>query len=188
MRVISGSAKGSILAGFPGKDIRPTSDRIREAIFSILYSRLGGMAGKKVLDLFAGTGAMGIEALSRGAAEAWFVERSCQAVALIRKNLGHCRLENAARILAEEATASLPLLRGNRFDLIFVDPPYGENFLPPVLTMIDDGGLLSEKGVVCAEGGKKDQVPEAFGSLIRFKMNTYGSTVIHFFCHLPEKD
>ena len=76
MRVISGSAKGRILAGFSGRDIRPTSDRIREAIFSILYSRLGSLAGKKVLDIFAGTGAMGIEALSRGAAEAFFVENN----------------------------------------------------------------------------------------------------------------
>jgi len=188
LRVISGSAKGRILAGFSGRDIRPTSDRIREAIFSILYSRLGSLAGKKVLDIFAGTGAMGIEALSRGAAEAFFVENNRQAIALIRGNLAHCRLESKARILAEEAAAALFRLSGARFDLVFIDPPYGKGLVPLVLTMIDGKKLLAEDGVICAEAGKADPVPETVGPLIRLKMSPYASTVIHFFGHAPEKD
>ncbi len=187
MRVISGSARGKILADFSGKDIRPTSDRIREAIFSILFSRLGGMNGQRVLDLFAGTGAMGIEALSRGAVEAVFVERSPQAVALIRRNLSGCRIETPVRILMNEAVTALPLLRGSRFDLIFIDPPYGKDLVPPVLAGIEQEGLLTEHGIVVAEGAKADPIPDQVGSLVRFKMNPYGSTVIHFFKRTPEQ-
>ncbi|MBN1140634.1 MAG: 16S rRNA (guanine(966)-N(2))-methyltransferase RsmD [Deltaproteobacteria bacterium] len=181
MRVIGGCAKGRKLAPFPGQEIRPTSDRIREAVFNILFSRLGALAGKKVLDLFAGTGAMGLEALSRGASEAVFVEKNRHAAALIGENLSHCRLETSARIVQEEAHRALSGLAGNIFDLIFIDPPYGHDLVLPTLALIDQQKLLSPQGVICAEAGKMDEIPETTGSLARIKKNVYGSTAIHFF-------
>lgn len=188
MRVISGTAKGRQLAPFPGREIRPTTDFIREAIFSILFSHFGALAGKKVLDLFAGTGAMGIEALSRGAAEAVFIEKNRQAAALIQRNLNHCALNAASRILAEDAVKALPRLKGERFDLIFMDPPYGQGLLPPLLGLASDLEILSETGVVCAESGKKEDLPDVIGALTLFKKNRYGSTAVHFFRSFSGQD
>jgi len=188
LRVISGSAKGRVLAAFSGRNIRPTSDRLRETIFSILFSQMGSLTGKRVLDLFAGTGAMAIEALSRGAAEAFLVEKSRAATVLIRQNLRHCKLEYSARVLMEDVSSALLRLRGDRFDLIFVDPPYGQNILPPVLSKIDALNLLTPEGILCAEGCKSDEVSEKVGALTRFKKNRCGSTLVHFFHHVPEHD
>jgi len=140
MRVVAGEFKGRTLAGPPGKGVRPTSDKVREALFSIL----GPVQNLRVLDLFAGTGALGIEALSRGAASAVFVEKDGRAASTINKNLAATAglAGERAKLVRGDALRALGDLAGEQFDLVFVDPPYAQagvlaprlaGLIPPVL-------------------------------------------------------
>ncbi len=150
MRIISGSCRGRKLTPIKGMDIRPTSDRIREAIFNILGPRVWQA---QVLDLFAGTGALGLEALSRGAAHTVFVDRSDTACDVIRQNINRCRLmEQAIRIRQDLfAPWTHPAMTSRRFDLIFLDPPYGRGFVVKTLEHPFFPALLSENGIIIAE-------------------------------------
>lgn len=182
MRVISGTARGRRLAAFAGRQIRPTTDRVREALFSILFSRAGALTGRRVLDLFAGSGALGIEALSRGAAHAWFVDSSRDAVGTVRENLERCGLAPAGTIIARDVWKALPgLVETGPFDIIFADPPYGCEQVAKLLEGIDRHGLLTGEGVLCLETAATDQVPLQSGSLQRFDQRRYGSTMLHFY-------
>lgn len=148
MRVISGTAKGRKLVAPAGKQTRPTAGRVREALFSIIS---GDIAGAQVLDLFAGSGALGIEALSRGAAHTTFVEYNSQALIALRRNI-QC-VANGATILAMSATHALTHLQalGRRYDIVFLDPPYASQLLTTTLITIAAGGLLSAPAVVVCE-------------------------------------
>ena len=182
MRVISGSARGRQLAPIAGQDIRPTPDRVREALFSILYSRCGSLAGSKVLDLFAGSGALGIEALSRGAVHAWFVDSSRQAVLTIRDNLERCRLAAKATIVPRDIWETLPgIVVAGPFEMIFADPPYARNHAPRLLEETERLGLLAPGGLLMIETAASDQVPAQSGALQRLDQRRYGSTLIHLF-------
>jgi 16S rRNA (guanine966-N2)-methyltransferase len=179
MRIISGSAKGKKLAGFSGSQIRPTSDRVREALFNILANQLGSFVDKAVLDLFAGTGALGLEAASRGARIAIMVDRGSQAAHLVEANAKACRIQEKVRFLRGDVLKKLPELTGyGPFDLIFLDPPYGMNLAETALTSIADLGLLAEGGIVCAEVSSRDDLPEMAGSLSCILRRRYGSTSI----------
>ncbi len=147
MRVISGSARGRQLATFAGREIRPTPDRVREALFSMLYSRRGALTESKVLDLFAGSGALGIEALSRGAQHAWFVDSSRQAVQTIGTNLERCRLSPRATIVLHDIWQALPgIAEAGPFAVIFADPPYGHDHGPRLLQEADRLGTARPAG------------------------------------------
>ncbi|RME32514.1 MAG: 16S rRNA (guanine(966)-N(2))-methyltransferase RsmD [Deltaproteobacteria bacterium] len=156
MRIISGSARGHRLATFRGKDIRPTPDRVREAVFNMLTSRLGPLEGLQVLDLFAGSGGMGLEALSRGAGYAVFVDASREAADLTQRNLKHCRLEKRARVVRSDAQAALVALAGQTFDLVFMDPPYHSGLATQLLPQLVAKGLLSPRAFVVVETDKKE--------------------------------
>lgn len=186
MRIISGTAKGKRLASFRGEDIRPTSDRVREAVFSILFSRLGTFRGKTVLDLFAGTGAMAIEALSRGAERAVLVDRDSQATRMITANLDSCGVAGKATLVRGDVLRTLPRLAGTPFDLIFLDPPYRKGLLDQALEAIGAHGLLAAGGIVCAESQRLEELPEEVGGLVLDERRQYGSTAIHIFIH-PEE-
>lgn len=153
MRVITGSARGSRLRAVPGELTRPTAGHVKEAIFSIIQFEI---EGRRVLDLFAGTGQMGIEALSRGAREAVFVDHSPAAVAVIRDNLRHTKLEAGAQVVQGDAAAFLGA-RPPKFDVIFVDPPYQSSLA--VLEKIAVFDLLSEGGVIVCETGENAALP-----------------------------
>lgn len=188
MRIISGLAKGKRLASFTGGAIRPTPDRVREAIFSILYSRFGPLKGKTVLDLFAGTGAMALEALSRGCRRAMLVDEGRQSAAIIPANLKTCGLEGVATYLRADVLQALPRLeREGPFDLIFLDPPYGRDLVPAVVRSISERKLLAPGGLVCAESAREDEVPETLAGLIRIEERSYGSTTVHLYTH-PEPE
>jgi len=189
MRVISGSARGRQLAPIAGREIRPTPDRVREALFSILYSRCGSMAGRKVLDLFAGSGALGIEALSRGALHAWFVDSSRQAVLTIRDNLERCRLSARATIVASDIWEALPgIAAAGPFEVIFADPPYARDHAPRLLMAAARLGLLAPDGLLMIETAISDQVPARAGALHCLDQRRYGSTLIHLFhCRSEEQ-
>jgi 16S rRNA (guanine966-N2)-methyltransferase len=179
VRIISGSARGKKLAGFSGALIRPTSDRVREALFSILFSQLGSFEGKTVLDLFAGTGALGLEALSRGARSAVMVDQGAQAVRLITANAKNCNLQEKVTLIRGDVLKKLPeLALKGPFDLIFLDPPYGLGVVEATLKTIADLGLLAKGGLVCAEAGAKDLLPGSTDKLDCIARRRYGSTVI----------
>lgn len=181
MRVIAGTSRGRRLAEFKGRKVRPTPDRVREALFSILYSQLGSFNGLSVLDLFAGSGALAIEALSRGAAAACLVEKAADSLQTIRENLARCQLAERAKLIAGDAWQVLPGLRPAVFDLVFIDPPYGQELAARALVEVDRLELLSVQGVICAETGIAEQLPETVGRLRRFDQRRYGTIMLNFY-------
>jgi 16S rRNA (guanine(966)-N(2))-methyltransferase RsmD len=188
MRVIGGTARGRRLAPFTGREIRPTPDRVREALFSILYSRNGSLSDRKVLDLFAGSGALGIEALSRGATHTWFVDSSREAVSTIRENLERCGLSSRATIVMRDVWAAFSTIAGiGPFDVIFADPPYGRDHASKLVGEIDRHRLLNAGGILSLETATSDQVPSRAGMLELLDQRRYGSTMLHFY-HVPSEE
>lgn len=153
MRIIAGRLRGRALAGPNVPGTRPTSDRVRGAIFNILTHSIDDFSidGARVLDLFAGTGAMGLEALSRGAGFCLFVERSAKARGPIRANIDALGLQAVARISPLDAAHLAPLGRGEAFGLVFLDPPYGEQLAEPALAAACTGGWLADGAVTVVE-------------------------------------
>lgn len=188
MRIIGGSARGRRLAAFAGRTIRPTPDRVREALFSILYSRRGPFSGARVLDLFAGSGALGIEALSRGAVQACFVDSSPQAVATVRQNLELCGFTGKATVIMRDVWSVLQEVAGSGgFDIVFADPPYGHDHAPRLLAQSAAVGLLAAGGILCIETAGDDRVPATAGNLRMIDQRRYGSTTIHVYQSCDEE-
>ncbi len=183
MRIITGTAKGCNLKTPKGMSTRPTSDRVKESLFSILG---GEVEGTRVLDIFAGTGALGLEALSRGAREAVFIDKATDK--LIRENSQHCRLSDRAEILKGDVFAQLNRLsvQGRRFDLVFCDPPYHEGLWQKAISWLDDNELLAPRALVVLErGGENEPLPE-LKRLKLLKNQRYGNTTQIDFLELPE--
>lgn len=180
MRVIGGSRRGLRLAALPGRATRPTADRVKEALFNILAARV---PGARVLDLFAGTGALGIEALSRGAASACFVERSPKAARVLRANVEKARFQAQACIVAGDVLRVLPRLaeEGASFDLILIDPPYGRGLGVRSAASAAALGLLSPGGVVVIEHEAEEDMPDNIENLVKIRSARYGRTVLSFF-------
>lgn len=186
LRVISGKYKGKKL--FVPKDLslRPTSDRVKEAIFDLLQKF---PPGKRVLDLFAGTGALGIEALSRGAQRAVFVEGSVRSGAVLRKNIQACRLKDQAEIVAQEVQKALKILEERRdsFDLIFLDPPYGRGLACRTLQALSRSSLVGLETLIVAEHSS-DEDPASVRLLERIDRRKYGRTEVSFFRRKKEEE
>lgn len=184
MRVIAGSARGRRLAAFGGTSVRPTPDRVREALFSILQSRLGSFQGLQVLDLFAGSGALAIEALSRGAAAACLVEQAADASRIIRENLALCRLVDRAELQARDVWTALPTLgTAGPYDLIFLDPPYSKGLAERAVTEVAALDLLAPDGILCAETAADEILPDQAGRLQRCDHRRYGTVMISLYSH-----
>lgn len=183
LRIISGSARGLALAGFSGKDIRPTPDRVREAVFSMIVSRLVGFSGLRVLDLFAGSGAMGLEALSRGAEQAVFVDSGSQSWSLIEKNLERCRMQDRSHVMRRNVNQALSeLARGkSRFDLVFLDPPYDKGLVERTLVELVRSDLLADEALVVAESDLKEPQPETVAGLEKLNSRHFGRSRIELF-------
>ena len=150
MRIITGSAKGAKLQAPAGETTRPTAERTKEAVFSML---LGRFEERRVLDLFAGSGQMGLEAVSRGAAHAILVDADKNAVAVIQKNAQHTKLTDRVEVRHGDALSFLRTYRGAPFSLIFLDPPYRLGLLPDCLALIAEKGLLAAGGTIVCESG-----------------------------------
>jgi len=179
MRIISGTARGRQLGNFSGAGIRPTPDRVREALFSILTSKLGSFHGVKVLELFAGSGAQSLEAVSRGAQSATVVDSSSQSTKLIEENSKRCKFETQIHILKQDVFSALPLLKKKApFDLILLDPPYNQQLIPRCLEQIENLQLLSEDGIICAESASTEEISDC-GRLTVIDSRKYGSSTIH---------
>lgn len=179
MRIIAGEFRGRRLAAVKGR-IRPTSEKVREAIFDIL-----GLTVKDavVLDLFAGTGALAFEALSRGAREAVLVEEQGAALEVLRRNQETLELRERTRVLALPVTAALRKLAAQKakFDLIFLDPPYGRGLARATLTTLATLDLLHPGGQVVAEAGRREALPDQVGALTLRLSRTYGDTQVAFY-------
>ncbi len=180
MRIIAGQHRGLRLAsvgkGDTAAHLRPTSDRVRENLFNVLTSGSYGdpITGARVLDLFAGTGALGFEALSRGAAHATFVDDGSAARALIRENIGLTKSGGVTKLFRRDATR-LGVCQSTEFDLIFLDPPYGKRLGQLALKSAQSGGWIAPGAMVIWEEGTAQDVPEGFKLLDERK---YGDTYI----------
>lgn len=158
MRIIAGEWRGRPLEAPPGQATRPTADRVRETLFSLLTSRLGSFEDLRVADLFAGSGALGLEALSRGAASVTFVERDAAAVAAIKRNAARLGAEDRVRILGGSALA---LVRSEPFDLVFADPPYAPGSGTAVTEAVANAEWLAPGGWISIETSRGDAVEPA---------------------------
>ncbi|WP_264844631.1 16S rRNA (guanine(966)-N(2))-methyltransferase RsmD [Caldinitratiruptor microaerophilus] len=178
MRVIAGTARGIRLRTVRGLGARPTSDRVRETLFAILQPVLPDAT---FLDLYAGSGAVGIEALSRGARQALFVERHPGQVRVLVANLGATGLRERAEVWRREVSDALADLarQGRHFDVAFLDPPYGRDLVPATLPALVP--VVEPGGLAVAEHHRRDRVPEAAGSLRRVRETTVGETVLSFY-------
>ena len=185
MRVISGTARGTRLTDLGETEIRPTLDRVKESFFNQVGPNLVGLS---FLDLFAGTGSMGIEALSRGADKVVFVEHNSQAQFLISRNLEKCRmtLDNQTErweLIKLDALRGLSVLneKGFLFDLVYVDPPFGENLYPSYLSLLSNSEILKEEAWVIVEHFHKNELCESYGRLKTFKDRRLGDSCLSFF-------
>lgn len=174
MRVISGKARGVVLKTPEGMATRPTADRVKEALFSIIHFDL---PGARVLDLFGGTGQLGIEALSRGAKAAVFVDDSETACRLIRENVNRAKFSAYAKVVRADYLSFLKNCT-ERFDIILLDPPYGEVFLEKSLKMITEIDILQSRGIIVTERPLGKELPWDFPGYIRSKDYKYGKTVL----------
>ncbi len=185
MRVTGGDLRGRALAAPAGAATRPTSDKVRQAIFNILTHNDFGVGfaleGARVADLFAGTGAMGIEAISRGARFCLFVEDAAEARALIRENVEAFGLTGATKIWRRDATDLGPMSAGagGPFDLVLLDPPYRKGLIGPALAALRDGKWLAANAIVVAECAAGDDIPPTDGFAI-LDERTYGETRVVF--------
>ncbi|XXF81017.1 16S rRNA (guanine(966)-N(2))-methyltransferase RsmD [Myxococcaceae bacterium GXIMD 01537] len=182
MRIVAGTARGRALAAPKptSRHIRPTADRVRETLFNILGQWLDGEA---VLDLYAGTGALGLEALSRGAGRAVLVDQDREALGLCRQNTDGLGFGDRVEILALPVGRALETLgkRGARFELIFADPPYAARVVEGVLEQVAAAGLLAPGGTLIVEHDKREPAPESHAGFSRVDERRFGDTVASFF-------
>ena len=171
MRVITGIARGKKLKEPSNYDIRPTTDKVKESIFNIIQFDI---EGRKVLDLFAGTGQLGIECLSRGAKEVTFVDQSKEAISIIKSNLKTCGLEG--RVVQDDSIAFLK--RGGRFDVIIIDPPYATELINTALSVINSVDILSEGGIIVCESSREKELPAMQSPYFMKKTYNYGKVKI----------
>ena len=175
MRVITGEAKGRALETLEGADTRPTVARVKEGIFSAIAFEI---AGRRVLDLFAGSGQIGIEALSRGARSCLFVDRNQKAAAVIGRNLATTSLADRATVICGDALSVLSR-QSEPFDLVFLDPPYAAELLVPCLTQLAD--KVSAGGTVLCESDRDTALPETVGGLQLHRQYRYGRVVVRLY-------
>jgi 16S rRNA (guanine966-N2)-methyltransferase len=185
MRIISGRSKGRVLASPKGQAIRPTSDRVKESIFNILQNKLGG---KVVLDLFAGTGNLGIEALSRGAKKAIFVEKERQALGLIQRNLTQFGLKERSEILPRDVRRAIGILRQRRecFDLILMDPPYERGLIRKTLLELNSQQIYHKDSILVIEHTRREPLLHILEGWNLIRQRRMGDTVISFLT--PQED
>lgn len=187
MRVITGTARGTRLSTLAGEDVtRPTPEMVKEAVFSAIHFEL---EGRTMLDLFAGSGQMGIEAISRGAASATLVDASRDAVKIINENVKKTHFEDKATVLCMSSEQFIKSARGRKFDYVFLDPPYALRALPDTLAALYDAGLLKETSVVICEDEKYfDEGDEKIFSRYEPKKTArYGRIIITYLAPKGEK-
>ncbi|MDF2590943.1 MAG: methyltransferase [Clostridia bacterium] len=180
MRVISGEFRGRKLEQIEGIEIRPTSDRVKESLFNILGTRLIDCA---FLDLFAGTGGIGIEAYSRGAARVVFIDESANSIKILKKNLDKLNISDKVEVFNTDYINAINKLsnENKKFDVIFIDPPYLKGFEKNALVHISESGMLTDNGIIVVEHDLTDKMPEISGKLKLTRQNKYSKTMLSFY-------
>ena len=181
VRVITGEARGRRLQSVPGKHTRPTSDRVKEAVFSVIQFDI---EGRRVLDLFAGTGQLGIEALSRGAEHAVFLDNDPGALLVIRDNLRHTGLSGRATVIAGHASATA-LGACGPFDIIFMDPPHRSPLLDSSIEAVASADLLRRGGVMLCECARDERHPDPPPPYSLARVYNYGATSVRLYRRMP---
>ena len=183
MRVISGNLKGKKLYSVLGKTVRPTSDRLRESIFNILSFHVKQAI---VLDMFSGTGALGIEALSRGAESAVFIDIHNKALSVIKLNIKACKLENKTKVIKWDIIKNLNCIKSNKaaFNLIFIDPPYNKSFLQPTLHNLRKAGCVKKGACLIVEHSLLEPIPLDFPEYELQDQRKYGKTLVSFLSYI----
>ncbi len=183
MRVITGSARGVRLRTLPGNDVRPTTEKVKEAIFSAIHFELENSC---VLDLFAGCGQMGIEALSRGAASAVFCDNSKDSVDIINENLKNCKFLNEAKVIKSDFSVFLTTTT-DKFDFCFLDPPYYEGHYDKALSLLS--GVIKNGGKVLCEHPDSVKLPDNFGNLKKIKDYRFSKIIVtKYVLEVPENE
>ena len=180
MRVISGKVRGLKLNAPKNQDVRPTTDRVKENLFNMINSYI---MDSNILDLFAGTGSLGIECLSRGAKNCVFVDISKESIAIVKSNIKKARVENESVVLNLDFKDAVSRLQSqkNKFDVIFMDPPYYKEMFVDALEKIDNANLLDEEGIIVVEHDTKDILPDKVNRLEKTKDKKYGNTTLTFY-------
>lgn len=178
MRVIAGVARGHKLKVIEGLSVRPTTDRIKETLFNIISSKLFNV---NFLDIFSGSGAIGIEALSRGALKSTFIENNPMCIDIIKENLNHTKLFDKSEVIKNDAISAIKNLaiKNEVFDVIFLDPPYNENLIKPVLLEILNGEILSENGIIIVEHSSEVSLPPLDGINL-YRQKNFKTTTMSF--------
>jgi 16S rRNA (guanine966-N2)-methyltransferase len=186
VRIITGRYKGAILRTIKGDSVRPTQDRVREALFSILGDKV---VGATVLDLYAGSGGLGLEALSRGAVSCTFVERSRPVAAVLQENIDRIGAQNC-RVFTAPTDRALPRLAadGIRFDIVFMDPPYGKDLVPTTMQRLGHHKLLNSQGRVVAEHEYRNALPTEIPPFYRIDTRRYGDSSFTIYTPLLDKE
>lgn len=182
MRVITGSARGRRLETLPGESTRPTSEKVKESLFSAIQFDI---EGRRVLDLFAGCGQLGIEALSRGAASCLFIDQNTDCVQLIRRNLQHTALAESAQVIGTDALTYLARSK-ERFDLVFLDPPYAAGLLLPALENV--APLVNDGGIIVCETDDTAELPESVDRFALARLYRFGRIRIWLYRYEPKEE
>lgn len=180
MRVIAGEFKGRRLDRIEGLDIRPTSDKVKESLFNILGSSI---IDSVFLDLFSGTGGIGIEALSRGAKHVVFIDAGIKSIKVLKGNLEHLNINDNVEVFNTDYSTAVGKLYKHKkqFDIIFIDPPYRVGMAESALKEIDNNPILAQSGMIIVEHDTKDDMPESVGELYKYRIKQYGSTCLSFY-------
>lgn len=178
MRIISGKYKGQQLNHFSADHIRPTTDRVKETLFNILQNDL---PGARVLDLFAGTGNLGLEALSRGAEEVLFVESHPKSLEIIRKNIEKLKVTETHSIWNKDVLRFLEKPPEKTFDIIFADPPFTKQMADEVMTLVSQSSVFADHTIMAIESAKREKLEETYGDLVRSDQRVFGDKILSFF-------
>jgi len=184
MRIITGEYRGRKLETPIGYDVRPTTDKVKEAIFNLLQNDIYDSV---CVDLFAGTGSLGLEALSRGAKRCYFCDNARASLNLIKSNIKICGAGDRSVVLAGDYTKTLTRIK-EKADIFFLDPPYAAGLYEKCLELIETLDLLNEEGIIIAEHDKYDEMPEQVGNLVKVKERRYGKILVSIYQYLVEKD
>lgn len=174
MRVIAGSLKGRKLRSPADDSVRPTSDKVKEAVFSMLMPYLSDSI---VIDLFAGSGGLGLEALSRGAKRAYFVDKDRRSIALVRDNVKHCGVEDQSVIMCSDHASAINRIH-EKADIVFLDPPYNAGLMTDCIKLLSASGTVPEGGLLIAEHSRDEVLPEQIAGFVMIKEKRYGKTIV----------
>ncbi len=178
MRIISGKYKGHSLVSFQADHIRPTTDRVKESLFNMIQ---GYVEEAKVLDLFSGTGNLGLEALSRGAQQVVFVEKNRKSIEILKKNLQKLKITEGFQIITTDVIDYLQSYKGEPFDVILADPPFTEEMAHEVMEAADQSEVFGEHSVMTIESARREKILEDYPHLTRYNHREFGDKILSFF-------